>query len=566
MATARSRAPRSRSTLPPVLRDWRAGVGLLALIAAIVLAVVVLGGGSGDDAPPADRAAALVPADALAYLHVSTDGDRAGVERALALVQRLGAEQALRGQLGGLLGAGSGAAPVDFARDVRPWLGDEAALALTSGSGSTAGSLLLLSVTDEQGARDFLARTAGPARRADYRGTATASYGNGTVSAFVDGFLAIGQRATVRGAIERAGGGGSDDRAGRDGDGSLAENPTYVRATRERPDARVLDAYASVDGVRRLLAPQGGLLGLVGALLDQRGLRATALSVTAGAREASVQVRAVLDARGRTRPPTFTPGLTRSVPADALAYLGFPGLERAAPLLLGLGGLGGLGGGAGGAGGAAGAAAGALGADTGALVREAGRLLAASGVDFARDVLPLFGSEVGVVVLDTGGGVPGIALLARVRDGAATSAGLRRLEPAIARLFAPAGGAAPSFADVNVGGVAARRLQADGVELDYALRGDMLALSTNQDTLDAVLHPRGSISENPDYRAVIPDSQSELTSIVFFDFSQLLSLFEPLGLTSDSGLGANLQRIRAVGLTSMSGEDQTTAELTFEIP
>jgi hypothetical protein len=57
-----------------------------------------------------------------------------------------------------------------------------------------------------------------------------------------------------------------------------------------------------------------------------------------------------------------------------------------------------------------------------------------------------------------------------------------------------------------------------------------------------------------------------LTSIVFFDFSQLLSLFEPLGLTGASGLFADLQSVRAVGLTSMSEEAQTTAELTFEIP
>lgn len=567
MSTARGRAPRRRSTLPPVLRDWRAGAGLLALVVAAVVAIVALGGGGGDDGPPATAAARLAPADALAYVHVSTDGERGGVQRALAAVRRMGIEQTLRDQLSGLLGSGSGAAPVDFERDVRPWLGDEAALALTRGSGGTAGSLLLLSMTDEDGARDFLARTAGPARRSTYRGTVTASYGNGTVSAFVDGFLAIGQRDTVRGAIGRAGGGASGD-----GDrgtqsattGSLADDPTYKRATADQPDGRVLDAYASVEGVRLLLAPQSGPLGLVGALLDQQGLKATAIALTAGDRQARVQVRAVLDPSDRREPPTFTPTLTRSVPLDALAYLGFPGLERAAPLLLGLGGLGGSGSGS--ASGAAGGAAGALGGDTATLVREAGRLLAGSGVSFTRDVLPLFGSEVAVVVVDAGGGVPGIALLARVRDPAATLAGLRRLEPAVARLFAPAGGAAPAFGDAKIGGVAARRLRADGgVELDYALRGDTLALSTSPAALAAVVRPSGAISDNPDYDAVIPDSQSKLTSIVFFDLSQLLRLFEPLGLTSDSGLGADLQRIRAVGLTSMSGEAQTTAELTFEI-
>jgi hypothetical protein len=557
MSTAR-RAPPRRRPLPPVLRDWRAGVGLLALVAAVV-ALIAFGGGDGsDDGPPAEQAAALVPADALAFVHLSTDGDREGVSRALALARRLGAESMLQDQLGAVLGSGDGATPVDFDRDVRPWLGPEAALALTDEGRGTAGSLLLLSVADEEGARDYLSRTAGPARRGRYEGTATASYGNGTVSAFVGGFLAVGQQATVRGAIDRERG-AADARA-------LADDADYRRATADQPQERALDLYATVDGVRRLLAPQSGLLGLAGALLDQPGLRATGLSLSAGEHDARVRIETVLDARGRTRPATFEPTLTSAVPADAIAYLGFPGLERAAPLLLSLGGLGaGAGAGAGGADGAAAGAAGIAG-DTAALLTQAGRLLAADGVDFARDVLPLFGGEVAIVGVPVDG-APQLALLARVGDEGRAAAGLRRLEPAIARLFTPEGGAAPAFADGRAGGVASRRLQSDeGFELDYALSRGTLAVSTSAAALAAVVRPRGSIGDNPDYKAVIPDSQSELTSIVFFDFSQLLSLFEPLGLTSDSGLGADLQRISAVGLTSTGGEAQTTAELTFEIP
>lgn len=535
IAPARGRA-RARRPLPPVLRDWRAGAGLLALIAAIVVAVVASGGGSGD-APPATRAAALVPADALAFVHVSTDADRAAVERALALARRLGAEQALRDQLGGLLQGGGGTA-ADFDRDVRPWLGDEAALALTPGGGTTAGSLLLLSVTDEDAARAFLARTAGRARRSAYAGTALAAYGNGTVATFLDGFLIVGQQRSVRGAIDRAAGRGR----------ALADDPAYRAATAGAPGDRVADAYATVDGVRRLLAPQRGLLGLAGALLDQRGLRAAALSLTAEGSGATVRIRAILDPRARRAAPAFTPTLTRRVPRDALAYAGFSGLERAAPLLLGLGGLGGAGG------------------DTGALIAQAGRLLAGSGVSFARDVLPLFGREVAVTVVEAGG-APAVALLARTPDGERTRAALRRLEPAIAKLFAPQGGEPPRFSDVEAGGVEARGLAAgEGVELGYAVTGGTLIVSTSREALAQVVRPRGTIGDNPDFRAVIRDSQSDLTSIVFFDFSQLLSLFEPLGLTGDSGLAADLQRVRAVGLTSTSGEAQTTAELTFEIP
>jgi len=521
-----------------VLRDRRALAGLLALVAAAVVALVALRGG-GDDAPPAARAAALVPADALAYVHVSTDDGRPAVERGLALLRRLGADQSAAARLSGLLSAGDGR-PVDFARDVRPWLGDEAALAITRGRGTTAGSLLLLAVADAAKARDFLARNGGRARRSEHRGTAVSTYAGGAVAAFVDGFLAIGQRRSVEAAIDLA------DHA--DGARPLADDATYRRAAAGEPDGRVLDAYASVDGVRRLLAPQAGLLGLAGALLDQPGLRAVGIAVSAGETTASARIRQLVDRSGRTAGPRFTPTLTRSVPAGALAYAGFASVERAAPLLFGLGGVGG------------GVA------DTAALVRQAGRLLAASGVSFARDVLPLFGREVAVAVVDAGG-APAVALLARTPDEQRTRAALRRLEPAIAKLFATDAGGTPAFADGSAAGVATRRLVAgDGAELDYAVHDGTLALSTGAGALAAVLRPRGSIAEDPRYRAVIADSQRELTSIVFVDFSQLLSLFEPLGLTGASGLFADLQGVRAVGLTSLSGEAQTTAELTFEIP
>lgn len=535
MATVPRRARGSRGT-PPVLRDRRALAGLLALLVAAVVAFVALRG--GDDAPPAADAAGLVPASALAYLHVSTDGDRDAVRRGLALLRRLGAEDGASRQLSTLLSAREGQ-PVDFARDVAPWLGDEAALAITGGRGTTAGSLLLLAIADEPKARDFLSRNGGRARRSERRGIEVSTYRSGAVAAFVDGFLAIGQARTVHAAIDLAAG------AGR----ALADAPLYREATADAPPERVVGGYATVGGIRRLLAPQPGLLGLAGAMLDQPGLRAAAIAITAGETTARVSARQVLDPRGRSAPPAFTPTLTRSVPQSALAYAGFTSVERAVPLLFGLGGVGG--------GGVS---------DTTALIREAGTLLEESGVSFARDVLPLFGREVAIAVVEAGG-VPSVALLARVGDEARTASALRNLEPAIARLFAPADGEPPSFADGEAAGLAARSLVAgDGAELHYAIHDGTLALSTSAAALAAVVRPQGSIADNPDYKAVIPDSQSELTSIVFFDFSQLLSLFEPLGLTGASGLFADLQSVRAVGLTSTSGEAQSTAELTFEIP
>jgi hypothetical protein len=60
-----------------------------------------------------------------------------------------------------------------------------------------------------------------------------------------------------------------------------------------------------------------------------------------------------------------------------------------------------------------------------------------------------------------------------------------------------------------------------------------------------------------------------VTSLLFFDFSQLLSLGEQTGLIRGATLTAlqpDLQKFRAIGLSSTSGESDTTAELFIDIP
>jgi hypothetical protein len=73
----------------------------------------------------------IVPADALAYVNLSTDASRPAVERARALAARfpdwpLLAAAALS-RLRSIVGGSGGS---DFATGIRPWLGNEASLAL----------------------------------------------------------------------------------------------------------------------------------------------------------------------------------------------------------------------------------------------------------------------------------------------------------------------------------------------------------------------------------------------------------------------------------------------------
>ena len=290
--------------------------GLLALAVLAVAAVVLVGRGGKDDAPPASAAAQLVPADALVYVHVSTDTSRPAVKRAQALAAKFPSYERLRdGILRRLAVNGRGGG------NIGDWLGDEASLALLPGDGQTAGSLVVVRVRDEQAARDYLAAGRGDDTPiSSYKGAKLTRYGN-VVATFAKGYLLLGQETTVKAAVDLAQGRGD----------ALSGDASYQRTIKGLPGDRVIDAYSTGDGVTRLLSPAGGLLGIAGLLLDRPGLRSTAVALTAQDPGARLFVHTLGDP-GTFKP--FSPKLLSAVPRGSLAYIGLQGFDRAAARLL----------------------------------------------------------------------------------------------------------------------------------------------------------------------------------------------------------------------------------------
>ena len=67
----------------------------------------------------------------------------------------------------------------------------------------------------------------------------------------------------------------------------------------------------------------------------------------------------------------------------------------------------------------------------------------------------------------------------------------------------------------------------------------------------------------------LADQPAKASSVLFSEFSQLLGLGEQIGLTSGTRvreLLPDLTKVRAIGLSSTSGESDTTTELRLEIP
>lgn len=530
-------------------------LALATAIAAVVVTVAVVLVTAQSEPPPATGAAKLVPGDALLYLHLSTDRSRPAVQRALALVRRLPGGPLLSAAATGRLAAvltGSAGTGVDSATQVRPWLGKEAAFALLDTRGSTAGSLIVLDVRNRAKASAFLAG-AGAIPDGSYDGVSLLRERSGTELAFARHYLLLGQSASVQAGLDVARGHVS----------SLQANPAYQRAATGEPPDRVLDAYASVAGVRRVLAPRAGVLGALGLLLDQPALSGATVSasvVTGGVRlRIHEALYPTLSRVPGPRPSQFTPTLAGVLPSGSTMLLDVRDLARAAPRIL------------------AAAATAGIGGRIGPLLGRLGSALASEGVDIPQ-ILSIFSGETAVAISPAGGGngsagAPALVIVARTSHQAATRRLLAGLEGPLAQLFPPpsnGAGSAPELGDVQVAGITAHQLAlAPGFQLDYAVFRGLVVVSTSLRGIAGVARHAAALADTSGYQATLGNSPDRVTSLLFVDFSQLLSLGEQAGLMRGAQLAAlrpDLERIRGVGLASTRGESDTTAELFLQIP
>jgi hypothetical protein len=518
----------------------------VAVLVLIVLLVVLLVRSAGGDSPPAEGAARFVPAKVLAWVHVSTDRGRDGVQRAVDLAKSFPSYGRVQDRL--LARLGSGAQPVRYDRDLAPWLGREVGLALLDTQGQTAGTLIVAAVAD-RGKADAYVRRAGQSSTTNYRGVTIRRFGT-VASTITGGYLLIGQESVLRGVVDST----------RSRTGALAADPTYRRAMRGLPTGRAAEAYLTPGGVRRLLQPQAGAVGVVGVLLDQPALAGAGVALTAEGGGARLTVHSIRDPRlARGRPITFgafVPSLVSAVPKNAMAYVGLTGLDKAARRILSIS-----------------AAAGAAGARIQRLLQtRAQDFSRRTGVDVQRDVLPLFRGEV-ALWLASALPSPYLTVIARTNDEARTRTALGKLQAPLVQLFLPQTaqpGQAPTFAERDIGGgVQAFSLDlAPGVQINYAVFGGKLVISTNLEGVRAVKRAQGSLTDNGSYGATLGKRPKRVTSLVFLDFSQLLGLGERTGLNANrSYLAArsDLRRIRALGASTSGGGTESTTELRLQI-
>ena len=556
-------------------------VAAIALIAVVAVPALPCEAPGGETCPPADDAIGLVPADALAYVHVNLDPGTEQFQRMAHLASGLPTitSQLTSRLLAGL--PGPGGSPPDFGQDIEPWFGGEAALAIVPAGAGAAEELELLEVKDPNGERGYVGSIAGGhARTIAYRDVPVSIDRPGLATAMVGGFLAIGRQSAVRDVI--------DSYQGVEGAGTLADDPAARAARDALPALRVADAYLSEAGIAELVSRPHGPLATFASLIDPGASTGAAAALVANEDGLDFAVRSELDPdRSSAHPaffsafPSFRPALTSSLPADSLGYLGIgdPG-ETLKSLLA-----------------QARAEQPGLVATVGDLVHRVRRL---GGGDLERDLLPSLGREAAFALEPAprgrardgaegsgakrgsariapppsppGGASPPAAALSGPRspvvefvgsgiDSARAGRALARLQGPIAKALSPSRARqAPVFIDRNIGEVTAHSLRlSPTVDLTYAIDGSVLAVSTDPAGVQKLVTGEGGLDGTDLFDRATEGLPDEVSVLGYLNLGGLIALGERAGLAEDPAyvtFAPEIHAAEALGVAIRSSSDE----------
>lgn len=526
------------------------GIVAAAVVAFLVFAVPALPCQypGGDVCPPPDDAAGLVPDDALAYVHLDTDPESEPYQDAAGLLRQV---PALSGQVVERLLdqlPAAGGSVTRFANDVRPWLGDELALALLPAAGRPQ-EIELLSVGDQKGAQEFQDKLEGPASATiPYRGVDLVRGRGGVASAFVDGFLVIGTTAGTETAIDVA--------TGAQGAKPLAGSPA-AEPRESLPALRLADAYLSPAGAAAVAGRASGLLAPLAPFFAPRATDGVALALVADSNAFELTIRSDLDPKRASEHrgffaafPSFEPTLAERLPAGTLAYvgLGHPGravaslLEQASTEEPGL----------------------ARGLSD---LIERGRK--AAGVPVRGDLLTALGTEGALALEPAAGPIPGTPYVLYIGSGIdpeRARAALARLETPLAKALGSSSEAGHArFRTRQIAGVEAQTLEiSPTVDLSYAIIGRDIVLATNPIGIAAVA--RGGLASSDGYREATAGFSAPASLVTYLNVNGLVALAERAGLARDPAYRPfasdfhNLEQL-AVSVTASPTELDTDGRL-----
>ncbi|MEK6252568.1 MAG: DUF3352 domain-containing protein [Actinomycetota bacterium] len=489
---------------------------------------------------PTDHAIALVPIDAEGYLHIDLDPDSSQFSIAKDVASRLPHSGEIEQGIFGALGLGP---RLDLRSDVAPWIGDEAAFAELGGG--TPQPLVLLAVKDRKGAQRFLAKLGPGMPHLVRNGNAPfLAYRNGLAYADLHGFLALGPAPAVRAAID----------TGRGRSKALSDSEQASAVRDSLPDQRLADAYFSAQGTKQLLAGSGGLASQLDTFVDFGGSDGIAAALVAHHNGLELQLDSALaPTKGKANPtffqafPDFHPSLAGEFSPDTLLYLEIADPADTVWALLHQ---------------AKAAAPGLVGA-----FARFQRQVRRGGVDIQKSVLPVLGGETAIGAASGRTGPYLTAVFKDVDEHRAREEMAKLQGPLVAALAPAQTGQAPSFGVKKLGDTVVRSVRiSPTLNLAYAIFDGKLVVSTNPAGVRQAVQGDADLGGSDTFKAATSDASGGVSALVFFNLEGLVRRAEPLGLGQIvGGFGADVAKLKALGLTVRSDEDDLKTTLFLDI-
>ncbi len=461
----------------------------------------------------ADRAASMVPASMPAYVNVflqPSTGQKMNLQRLLGRLPGFGDQATIDAKIDEVvqqLLSGSG---LDYRSDLKPWLGDQLAMAVqpAAGTDQQARTLVVAATRDAAAASDALARLAGgtPSDEA-YRG-AHIRAGDRLAYAVLsdDRFALIASDAeTVKRALDA-----------RDGAvASLGRERAFTTAMQDLPADHLASAFVNVAEMSAQSSqPPGVGPGLAG--FSTLGLAVVAESEGLHVIGKAPFDQAVADASMRAgfalagEPSSLTSWMPATTQAEVVVFGLRQTLQRAEA---------------------------ALGQQSGtqdvatALTQIRAVTALGLGINVDEDLLPLLDREAAVALTDASGASPHGQLLLRPTDPEAASAALKRMHDALVSRGA-------SERTTTVAGATVTSLQVPQVgEVSWAMDQGVVILALDPDDVAAALtaHEQGSsLATSRAYRAAFDAAGARAGNEAFVSVAAMSgTVAQALGLSAE---------------------------------
>lgn len=488
----------------------------------------------------ADRAAALAPANSAFYVNLylqPSNGQQMNLSGLIGRLPGFADEASLDEKVDQIvqnLLSGSG---LDYRTQVKPWLGDQVAIAGRPGSADPAEmeTVAIAEVRDAEAARASVAEVVGDSDetfRAESYGGVDLQVGDTATYAFVDEMLVIGTSVDEVHAVIDASGGAD----------SLADRADFRAAMDALPADHLASAF--VDFVALTDAA-----GVDGDVAEARTASAVLVAERDGLRvSGSAPLVAADDASAAAAPASSQPStLAQWMPSDTVAEAALFGLRGILED-------------------AEAAAGSAPAGEDIASTLDTLRAVAAFGlgIDIDNDLLPLLDREVGVAITGVDGDMPTGTLLLRPEDADAAAEALGRVADRLGAI----GGASD---ETDVDGTTITTLSIPDIgEMSYAVVDGTVILGLGAEDIGAAIeaHESGaSLAASDDYARTFDLAGTRAGSEVYVDVGALVELLGDGIELSDDARDILLQ-VGSFGLSAPSRPDQIEfhAVLTIDEP